>query len=252
MKRLFPVLLLALMVWFTQVRPVPVSSSRASDPTSPEGAAAIARRMLKPLNSLVGDWRGVGQLKRGSRVGAWVEQVSCAWDFQDAQPAVVLNGTDGQQFDSLRLSWDAKEQRVVMEQKTTGGLFVYTGEMPDEWPEKLVLQTMVDATGTTRRCTLQQRQDIRVTILFEQQTSPTGSFRRIAEIGYTRAGERLAVAGASQRKCIVTGGLGTIPVSHNGKTYYVCCQGCVQAFRDAPDAIIAEYQASLKAAQTQP
>ena len=70
--------------------------------------------------------------------------------------------------------------------------------------------------------------------------------RRIAGIGYTRAGEKLAQAGGNQRKCIVTGGLGTIAVSHKGKTYYVCCQGCVQAFNDAPEAIIADYQASLK------
>ncbi|MCP4510175.1 MAG: YHS domain-containing protein, partial [Fuerstiella sp.] len=45
---------------------------------------------------------------------------------------------------------------------------------------------------------------------------------------------------------VVTGGLGTIAVSYKGKKYYVCCQGCVQAFNDDPETIIAEYNASLK------
>jgi len=248
MLRLIPVLMLALGLGLIHFRQISEETLRADD-TQPTGrVTAVARENLKPLNTLVGEWRGVGQLRRGSRVGAWTERVSCAWDFQSPEPAVVLTGQDSQQFDSLRLQWDSKQQRVVLKHKMGDTTFVYSGDMPEEWPDKLVLTSTPYADGTTRRCNIQQLNDIRATVLFEKQTSPTGSFRRIAEIGYTRSGERLAVAGDNQRKCIVTGGLGTIPVSHNGKTYYVCCQGCVQAFNDAPDAIIADYKASLKAA----
>ncbi|MBV9126060.1 MAG: YHS domain-containing protein [Planctomycetes bacterium] len=41
-------------------------------------------------------------------------------------------------------------------------------------------------------------------------------------------------------ECIVTGGLGTIPVSYKGITYYVCCTGCKQAFEDNPEKILKE------------
>ena len=55
-----------------------------------------------------------------------------------------------------------------------------------------------------------------------------------------RAGTSLAVAGAPQVECIVTGGKGTIALTHKGQTYYVCCSGCKGVFDDDPDAVIAE------------
>jgi YHS domain-containing protein len=35
-------------------------------------------------------------------------------------------------------------------------------------------------------------------------------------------------------------------VTHKGKTYYVCCSGCRDAFRDEPEKYIREYEESLK------
>lgn len=220
-----------------------VASEPAKQPTR---SAANGRSQLASLNFLVGDWRGVGQIRRGSNVGAWTETMSCAWDFQQTSPSIVLSTDNGRQFESFRFFWDEKRETIVLEQKQSTGVIVYTAAVPDESHSKLVLLSAADSEQTAYRCTVQQLNEIRATVLLEKQTSAKGSFRRIAEIGYTRSGQRLAIAGANQRKCIVTGGLGTIPVTHKGKTYYVCCQGCVQAFQDAPDDIIAEYLASLK------
>lgn len=209
---------------------------------------AIIVDELKPLNSLIGDWRGVGQVKRGSRQGAWSEKTSIAWDFSLESPAIVIIAEDGKQFQQLRLMWDKPTQKIRLLQKTESGTNSFSGQMPTDWPEKLVLESAEDKDGSMLRCTIQQLKDIRATVLLEKRSSAEGTFRRVSEVGYTRAGTQLAVPGGNQRKCIVTGGLGTIPVTHDGKTYYVCCQGCVQAFNDSPAAIIAEYQASLKPA----
>lgn len=210
-------------------------------PGQPSDAAAA----LKPFNSLVGSWRGVGQLQRGSRVGAWIETVTCEWNFSDKSPQIVLTADKGRQFRKLVLNWDAPSGKVVLVQHLEDGIRTYRGDIPEQWPERMTLVTD-EEDQTVFRCTIQQLSDIRCTLLFEQRSSASGSFRRIAGIGYTRAGERLAVAGGGQRVCIVTGGLGTIAVTHKGQTYYVCCQGCVQAFNNNPDAIIAEYRQSLK------
>jgi len=48
------------------------------------------------------------------------------------------------------------------------------------------------------------------------------------------------------KKCVVSGGLGTSTVSHNGKTYYVCCSGCKAAFEEDPERWIAKFEASNK------
>jgi YHS domain-containing protein len=46
---------------------------------------------------------------------------------------------------------------------------------------------------------------------------------------------------------VVSGGKGTMPVSYKGKTYYVCCSGCRDEFKENPEKYIAEYEAKLKA-----
>lgn len=201
---------------------------------------------LKPFNALIGSWNGVGQLRRGSTKGAWKEKTQCEWNFDGNEASVVLKSEGGKQFQELRLKWDGSEEQLVLQQKSDGKTREYRGTLPKKWPERLQLVSKPEANGASLRCTIQQLSDNRSTLLFEKRSTPTGSFRRVAGIGYQRSGTRLATVGGNQRKCVVTGGLGTIPVSYKGKTYYVCCQGCVQAFNDSPDEIIAEYRASLK------
>lgn len=204
--------------------------------------------VLKKLNPLVGSWRGVGQPKRGSRVGAWTETVTCQWDFSQTGAAIEMTSDTDKQFSSLRFFPAPEAQTIrIVQSMPDAESREYTGKMPADWPGKIVLVSQPDADGQVHRCTVQQLSDIRITILLETQSRAMGSFRRVAGIGYTRVGHKLAQSGGAQRKCVVTGGLGTIPVVHQGKTWYVCCQGCRQAFEAAPDEIIAEYQESLKA-----
>jgi hypothetical protein len=229
--------LLAVALLFQGVSAVPVADE-------PPGSRSNRAHDLKPFNSLIGEWRGVGQLRRGSSKGAWTEKAVCEWQFTDAQASVVLKSTDSRQFEQLRLVWDQKKKQLVLTRKTKQGVHEYRGPAPKEWPRAIRLVTVRNDDGIVYRCTIQQLTEIRATLLFEKQTSPTGSFRRDFGIGYTRAGAKLAQSGTGQRKCVVTGGLGTIPVSFQGKTYYVCCQGCVQAFNDTPEAILEDYRAS--------
>ena len=37
-----------------------------------------------------------------------------------------------------------------------------------------------------------------------------------------------------------------MPVTYQGKTYYVCCSGCRDLFNDNPAAIVAEAEARAK------
>lgn len=220
--------------------------SAASLADQPPGGNSNRTRVLKPFNSLIGEWRGVGQLKRGSSKGAWTEKTVCEWQFSDALASVVLKSTDSRQFEQLQLAWDQKKKQLVLTRNTKQGVHEYRGPAPRDWPRAIQLVTVRNEDGVVYRCTIQQLSEIRATLLFEKQTSPTGRFRREFGIGYTRAGAKLAQSGTGQRKCVVTGGLGTIPVSFQGKTYYVCCQGCVQAFNEAPEAILENYRASLR------
>ena len=69
-----------------------------------------------------------------------------------------------------------------------------------------------------------------------------GVYSRLAEVGSTRKGSSFAKSAASGPECIVTGGLGTIPVEYMGKKYFVCCTGCRDLFRDNPAGVLEEYR----------
>jgi YHS domain-containing protein len=52
--------------------------------------------------------------------------------------------------------------------------------------------------------------------------------------------------GVQEVVCIVSGGKGTMPVSFEGQTYYVCCTGCRDYFNENAAAIVAEYASKKK------
>lgn len=80
-------------------------------------------------------------------------------------------------------------------------------------------------------------------VLHEKLRAKQSFYSRIAEVGYTRQGTSLAIEGTGEPECVVTGGKGTMKkVSYKGKTYYVCCTGCCQAFDDDPVGVIAQYK----------
>lgn len=81
----------------------------------------------------------------------------------------------------------------------------------------------------------------RMLVLYEKRIGPD-AYARLAEVGSTRKGSSFAKNAASGPECVVTGGLGTIAVAHEGKTYYVCCGGCKELFEEDPAAVLEEYR----------
>jgi hypothetical protein len=214
-------------------------------------------KVLKPLGVLVGEWKGVGQPRRGSNVGAWSEKAHAAWKFDENQSGLLLNFDPGQHYKSVVFS--VAEDAVTPELflMAAGGQTIQLKRNDESAANKTsdkpakdvawVFESSPDALPQTR-CTVRVISDIRVAMLFEEKQTVQASYRRLSEIGLTRAGARLASGNTGERQCIVTGGLGTIKVSHEGKTYFVCCEGCQQAFDADPAGTIAAYQERLREA----
>lgn len=226
--------------------PAPNSAEAAAN-TLDEATASRSDqiRRLEPLSVLVGSWRGVGQPTRGSNAGSWSEKTAAAWDFKAGKVQLVLTADGGKQFHQLRfapLKEDGQIQLTVRDADETERTLICPKTAENG---SLVFESPAESLPALR-CTVRPISQIRVTVLFEQRTTPNGSFRRIAEVGYTREGERLAKGNTGERQCIVTGGLGTISVRHEGRTYYVCCEGCQQAFDADPQGTIDAYRERLK------
>ena len=215
---------------------------------------------LSPLSFLVGDWRGVAQPKRGSNSGAWSEKAHAVWHFDEKIPCLMLKLEPGEKSTRIYFAATTETGRPIIElhqpEKPVVALEMTEPEKssaPDSTvqteksaPDHWVFETVLEPGKPRLRFTVRKINDIRMTMLFEESLSPEAAFRRQYEIGMTRAGERLANGNTGERQCIVTGGLGTISVTHDGKTLYVCCEGCKQAFEADPEGTLTAYRERLK------
>ena len=207
---------------------------------APEPPALSPKAALAEFNDLIGEWRGVGQPKRGSSRGAWRETADWVWDL-DGEPAVTLDITGpeedgGGMLTDARITFDPVTRRYRLAATLPGGDAV-TAEAAQVGPT-----TVFVSDDPPLRVTLRRLNAKRVTLLLERPRAGGTSLRRVAEVGYTRAGERLAERGVGGPECVVTGGLGTVRVSYRGTIYWVCCSGCLSAFRDDPEGVLADWR----------
>jgi YHS domain-containing protein len=206
-------------------------------PAAAPDDVAARKEALATFNSRIGKWNGVGQPRRGSVQGAWQEKAEWIWDFTGRDVAVRIDVTDGQLAKTLRLTFDpATKQYVGILSRPEGADETYRGKFQKDG--QLILTA--DAGDEIKQITITLLNEKRTLILFEKRQATAASFNRVAEVGYTRDGARLATSASSGPECIVTGGTGTMEVKYKGETYYVCCTGCKQAFQDDPEGVIAE------------
>jgi hypothetical protein len=217
-----------------------------ADDQAPADMAAQKERLAK-MQLLVGEWRGVGQPQRGSTKDSWIAEAQWAWSFDQGAAALVGTLPKGRYFKSLKLTPGKEEGRfdlsaALADEEVT---ITYAGKLDDT--ERLVLTAAEPREGLPVRISLRfVAEGARMLVLLEKKSATSDQLTRLAEIGYTRQGSGFG-KNVSQRECVVTGGLGTIEVSFEGKTYYVCCTGCRDYFNDNPKEVLAEYFARKEA-----
>ncbi len=209
------------------------SARRASD-----------KRALAPLQSFVGDWRGVGQVRRGSNEGAWIEASQWAWKFDKAGAALSFVCSDAKyvaageirptdeagQFQLVTKPADGDQRISYTGESSEGGEFVFEADEPSmDQPARISFRHVAEGK--------------RLVVLYERKSAGGDRFTRLAEVGYTRQGSDFG-KGTTFVECVVTGGKGTIPVNYKGTTYHVCCSGCRELFEEDPEGVLAEYRAS--------
>jgi hypothetical protein len=201
---------------------------------------------LKVLNDYVGDWNGTGGPPR-ARAGSkdfWTESVSWAWRFKGDDVWLVMKIKDGKYFKTgeVRYLPDKKKYELtltdVKDQKQ-----VYQGELKDE---VFTLEHVDADTKDTYKLTMNLAGD-GVRLIYKSAKKASGKTLYVPqyEVACNKVGESL---GAKEKKnvCVVSGGLGTSTVTYQGKTYYVCCSGCRDAFNENPEKFVKEFEAKGK------
>ena len=208
---------------------------------------------LSQLSFLVGDWRGVAQPKRGSNSGAWSEKSHVVWRFDEQIPCLLMKLEPGEKSTRIFFATASETGRPIIElHQPDKPVLAMELTGPEKSPaadstaqDHWMFESVAEPGKPRLRFTVRKINDICMTMLFEESPNAAAAYRRQYEIGMTREGERLANGNTGERQCIVTGGLGTISVTHEGKIYYVCCEGCKQAFESDPEGTLTAYRERL-------
>jgi YHS domain-containing protein len=215
------------------------SSQVGDDAPKPQ---ADDKAQLAKVQQLVGQWRGVGQPQRGSTKDSWVEEADWQWSFAGGI-SLFAKLPEGKYFSKVKLTRGEKEGQYVLAGTPADGSkeVRFTGQLDEAGKLQLVADEQRE--GLPHRISFRfVAGGDRLLVLLERKSDLSDQFVRLAEVGYTRKGSGFG-KGSSGPECVVTGGFGSIEVSHKGQKYYVCCTGCLEYFNDNPDEVIAEYVA---------
>jgi hypothetical protein len=214
-------------------------------------APKTARAALQPLNPLIGSWKGTGQpdgTREERQKGFWTETISWGWQFQGPDAWLVAGFDRGKHFKRGELRYLAASDQYQLTLTTPADrTLTYTGSLTagKQQDQVLSLERTDPDTGQVERFVLTLLHHNRFLYRLDSRPKSATGFTRRYQVGATKEGEPFAMVPTGP-ECIVSGGRGTIAVTHNGKTYHVCCSGCRDAFREDPETFIKEYEATRK------
>jgi hypothetical protein len=199
------------------------------------------KEALQVFNELIGPWKGTGQ-PAGSleekQKGFWVEKIAWQWQFKGNDAWLVVDFKKSKNFLSGELRFLPDKDLYQLTMKTLDKKTqVYTGKMV-----KRALAVERQEAGEGQRLVITMLHPNRYLYRYEVRPKGKPLYRQRYNVGVTREGVSF-VEGSGQPECIVSGGLGTIPVTYNGQKYYVCCSGCRDEFNANPQKYIKEYEA---------
>ena len=173
--------------------------------------------------------------------GHWTETVTWEWQFKGDDAWLTATFDKGKHFARGELrhvpardGFELKLTTVAKEELT------YAGQLKGK---QLTLERPLPDGKVVERLTFNLLHDNRITYRLETRPASGTALTKKYLVGLTKEGEPFADVGRSERECIVSGGLGTIAVSYEGKTYYVCCSGCRDEFNANPEKYVKEFKA---------
>jgi hypothetical protein len=199
------------------------------------------RDALQALNGLIGSWRGTA-IPVGTREeqrAFWTEKIAWQWQFKGKDAWLKVAFTGSKYFDKGELRYLPEDDTFQFAVETTGKKsLTFNGHLKER---VLTLQSPDDGKKESQRLVFTLLHADR--FLYRYDVKPQGKalFTAVFKVGAIPEGASFA-AGDGRPECVVTGGLGTIPVVYRGTTYYVCCRGCRDEFNENPEKYLKEYQ----------
>jgi hypothetical protein len=212
-----------------------------------EAKKKTAKEGLQELHDLIGSWKCTGNPLVGSkeeqREKFWQEKISWKWQFKEKDVFLSANLTQGKYYFKFVIRYLPDKETYQLEATTADKKTrTFTGKLDRK---TLTFERTDEKTKQGERLVFQMLHHNRYLIVYEERPADSKSFTKLYRVGSTKEGVPFASVDKGP-ECIVSGGLGTMPVTHKGKTYYVCCSGCRDAFREDPEKYIKEYEEAKK------
>jgi len=203
------------------------------------------REALQPFNDFIGQWKGDG--KNTAKKKSWVEDMEWGWKFKGDEAWLILKIKDGEFLKSgeLRYMPDKKNFKLQLVDHADKKM-EFVGEMKKntlimEFEDK-------DAKETQKLEMFNAGDGVFLNYKLSKKAAGRPTFTTVAEVKAKREG---VTFGPGQKKniCVVSGGLGTAAVEYKGRTFYICCSGCRDAWNEsdaARDKFVKEFDAKTK------
>lgn len=205
--------------------------------------ASSARDALSPFNPLIGKWNAAGVPEGTSdekQKGHWSEVMNWSWRFKGDDACLVVLFDKGKYYKSGELRHDAKNNSYNLHLETTDNKqHNFTGTLKNR---EVSFERIDEKSKETQRLIFSLFHSNRIVYRFEIKPADKTFFTKVYRVGATKDGEPLVGPGSREKECVVSGGLGVSTVVHEGKTYYVCCSGCREAFLEEPEKYIKEFE----------
>ena len=210
----------------------------------PPAKAKSPREALQEFGVLIGDWKCTGTpvgTREEQQKNFWTEKMSWSWQFKDKDAWLKITFAKGKHFTDGELRYlPDKDQFKLTLATVKKENITYVGAI--EMREKTKFITLErGGDKETQRFVFTLLHDNVYNYRYEVKAEGRPLFAKKWSVLATRDGEAFA-AGSGKPECIVSGGLGTTPVSFMGKTYYVCCSGCRDEFNASPAKYVKEYE----------
>lgn len=230
------------------------TTATAKKNVSPEKQLDDVKKALKPIQVVLGPWHAIIDKSKEYEDLQWV------WDWKTdrAQPALAMaTKEDGAYFKTMRLTYLVEEEKFQMtvadkegKQRVLQGAFTEEptdkpGEDKKQTPQRTFKLLLTETGDAKDRWQIVMNQQENNRYLLELSRLRGKNFVRFDTVASQREGTSFALNDSDfkEKTCVISQGLGTIQVSHKGKSYWVCCSGCKAAFEEDPDKWIAKFEA---------
>lgn len=211
-----------------------------------ESKSEQAKEALRELQDFIGGWKGNGGPDKAGRPSpndeVWSEKVEWSWRFKGDDAWLSMTIKDGKHLKvcELRFLPEKKRYQLTVTSKSDKKPQVYDGKLKDEM---LIFERINPDTKATEQIRMNvAAEGVRFIYRFAHKDDGSTIWKKDYVVACTREGESL---GKTEKGniCVVSGGKGTMTVSYKGETFYVCCSGCADAFKENPEKYIKEFKA---------